>query len=84
MTDARTDSLLVALETGEALRGAQAPAPDGAPTGRIDVQQGTTVASFTLYQSIDGGGRVTTETGTDARMVVTAGTVEALTNALRQ
>ena len=83
-TDARTDALLTALETGEALRGAEIPGPEGSPTGRIDVQHGSTVASFTVYQPADGGGRITAETGTDARLVVSATTIDALTNALRQ
>ena len=60
-TDARTDALLVALETGEALRGRR---PRGVSTGRTDVQHGSTAASFTLYQPLDGSGRVTAETGT--------------------
>ncbi len=82
-SDPRVDALLVALETGSALRGGELPAPEGPPTAIIEVQQGETPHRVEVFQAVPLGGRVAREPGADRPMLVTDGTLVALADALR-
>ena len=83
-SDPRAASVLVALETGEAVRAGAHPPPDGLPTGRIEIHQGDKVTVLTIHQTLADGTRVATETGTTAALQVSEGTLRALTDALAQ
>ncbi|MBO87580.1 MAG: hypothetical protein CL927_19695 [Deltaproteobacteria bacterium] len=83
-SDPRATAILVALETGEAVRGSPTPAPNGPPSGRIEVHQGGEVLSLTVHQATDAGDRVATEAGTSAPYIVTSGTLQAVAEALSQ
>ncbi len=82
-SDTRAEPLLVAIETGQVQRGPELPVPAGASTGRVLAHHGDVVTELVLYQELPGGDRVATESGTDAPMVVDAGTLTALRDAVR-
>lgn len=78
-SDPRLEPLLMALETGMAQRGdPTVPAPSGSPKGRIVADHGGQSASVVVYQALPSGGRVATEPGTAAPMVVQGATIDAI------
>ena len=76
------EALLVAIEAGRAERGAGLPKPEGASTGLLRATHDAGTVSVELFQTLQNGDRVATEDGTEAPFRVTAGTIEALQQAL--
>jgi hypothetical protein len=83
-SDQRASAVLVAIEAGTVRRDGDIPEAAGDPTGRIDARQAESDLSLTFFQTLGNGDRVATETGTTAPVVVEAGTMSALGDALRQ
>ena len=80
--DPRAEAVLVAIEAGSATRDPQLAGPSGEQSGRIIAHHGASTAQLQLFQDLGDGGRAARETGTEAPMAITPGTLTALKDAL--
>ena len=80
--DPRAEAVLVAIETGSAQRGAPLPSPSGGETGVIIAHHGEVATELRLFQGLGDGGRAAKESGTEAPVAVSRGSLKALADAL--